>query len=530
MIAAAFPPPTNIAGYDPTEGIDRDEYEFDEQEAMRRIRFFEIGIKQFELQQWQRDIIATLFGWKRKDGTRRYRESLIFVPRKNGKSTMSAGLALCSFFLDKQPRGQYFCAACDLEQAELVFTMASSMVRDSPALSKQCRVLPSRRRIIRGDSLFRAIPADAGGAYGTEPHLVVGDELHLWKDRRLKDALHTGTAALPQPLEIYITTAGYNYQSICGEVYNHACKVRDRTIIDPKFLPVIFEAPKGADWKSENTWKKANPNYGVSVRKDYMEGECQKAIDDPGYQNVFLREHLNQWTEQKTRWLKMDDWRRCKLSGEPIPDKSQVCLGLDLSITTDLTAVCVAQRLPSGGYRAEWKYYIAEDRAKYIENRDRVPYAQWVRDGVVTATPGKTIDYSFIEADILKIAEKYEVLHVGFDPYNARDLTQRLMTLHGMDCVQLRQGVATLSAPSKELERCVIEGLIDHGGNPVAEWNASNAEMIMDSNGNYKINKENNQGAKKIDGIAALIFAIGVWMTVEETGPSIYSTPGNLAL
>jgi phage terminase large subunit-like protein len=483
-----------------------------------------------KLQHWQKDLIATLFGWKRADGTRRYREAFIFVPRKNGKSTLSAGIALCSFFFDKQVRGQYFCAACDLDQADLVFSMAAGMVRESPTLSKQCKVRDSRKRIVRGDSFLRAIPADAAGAYGTEPHLVVGDELHLWPNRRLKDTLHTGTAALPQPLEIYITTAGFDFNTICGEVYTHACKVRDGIVSDPWFLPVIFEAPKDADWKLESTWKLANPNYGVSVRQDYFEGECRKAIENPAHENTFRREHLNQWTEQKTRWLRMDDWKACRLSGEPIPDKARVCLGMDLSTTTDLTAICIAQRLPGGAYRAEWKYYIAEERAKYIEARDRVPYALWVRQGFITATPGKTIDYSYIEGDILELTKKYDVEHIGYDPWNAKDLVQRLINTHGMSCVELRQGKSTLAAPSKELERLVIEGLVDHGGNPVAEWNASNAEVTMDYNGNYQVNKANNQGAKKIDGIAALIFSIAVWMGIEDSGPSIYETPGSLSL
>lgn len=529
MIASVYEPPTDIAGYDPTR--DAEGCWFDAQEAERRVKFFALAIKQFSLQQWQSDIVATLFGWKRADGTRRYREAFIFVPRKNGKSTLSAGLALCSFFCDKEKRGQYFCAAGDLDQAELVFSMASSMVQESPALAKPCKIRPSRKRIIKGDSLLRAIPADAQGAYGTEPHLVVGDELHTWPNRRLKDVLHTGTASRAQPLEIYITTAGFDFNTICGEVYTHACKVRDGVIRDASFLPVIYEAAKDDDWTLESTWKKANPNYGVSVRRDYMETECKKAVDEPVHENTFRREHLNQWTEQKTRWLRLEDWRNCKQSGEPIADKTPVCLGMDLSTTTDLTAIAVTQRLENGGgYKTEWRYYIAEERAKYIENRDRVSYSQWVRDRHVIATPGKTIDYSFVERDIEELAKKYDVLHVGFDPYNAADLVQRLMNIHGLSCIKLPQGVATLSAPSKELERCVIEGLIDHGGNPVAEWNVSNTEVILDSNGNYKINKANNVSSKKIDGVAALIFSIAAWQTVEDYGRSYYETPGRLSL
>ena len=537
MIATAFPIPTDVAGYDPTR--DAEGYWFDSEEAQKRIRFFELGLthtkghlkgKPFTLEPWERSLVATLFGWKREDGTRRYRECFIFIPRKNGKSTIAAGLTLCVFYCDGEGAAECYCVAGDLDQTDMVYGTAAAMVRQNKKLDAISKVRDSRKRIIYKDSFFRAIPADDKGAHGFNLHFVCGDELHTWPGRDLKDTLHTGTGFRQQPLEVYITTAGFDLNTICGETYQYACKVRDGVIHDPAFLPVIYEATKDDDWKSEDTWKKANPNYGVSVRKEYLADECKKAIDNPAYENTFKRLHLNMWTEQKTRWLKLDDWRNCKLSGGPIPDKAQVCLGLDLSISTDLTALCIAQRLPDGGYKAEWRYYIAEDRARRIEDADRVPYGQWTREKFVTQTPGSAIDYSFVEADILAIAEMYEVVHIGFDPYNARDLTQRLIATHGLSCVQLRQGVATLSAPSKELERCVIEGLIDHGGNPVAEWNASNAEVILDSNGNYKINKANNQGSKKIDGIAALVFAIAVWMTEPETGPSIYSTPGSLML
>ena len=537
MIATAFEIPTNIAGYDPTR--DAEGYWFDSEEAQKRIRFFEIGLthtkghlkgKPFTLEPWERALVATLFGWKRADGTRRYRECFIFIPRKNGKSTIAAGLTLCVLYCDGEGAAECYCVAGDLDQTDMVYGTAAAMVRQNKKLDSISKVRDSRKRIIYRDSFFRAIPADDKGAHGFNLHFVCGDELHTWPGRELKDTLHTGTGYRQQPLEVYITTAGHDLNSICGETYQYACKVRDGQLKDATFLPVIYEAPKDADWKLEETWKIANPNYGISVRKEYLAQECEKAINTPSYENTFRNLHLNQWTEQKTRWLKMDDWNRCELSGTPIEEKSQVCLGLDLSITTDLTALCVCKRLPTGGYKAEWRYYIAEDRAKRIEDQDRVPYSLWTRQGFIKQTPGKVIDYSFIEADILEICQKYDVLHIGFDPYNARDLTQRLITTHGLSCVQLRQGVATLSAPSKELEKWVIEGKIDHGSNPVAAWNVSNCEIIQDSNGNYKLNKENNKGSKKIDGVAALVFAIAVWNTVPDAGDSIYSTPGNLAL
>lgn len=537
MIASVYEAPSNVAGYDPTR--DDDGYWFDGNEAIRRIQFFEQALthtkgrikgQPFKLEPWEEAIIATMFGWKDKDNFRRYREAFIFIPRKNGKSTIAAGITLCALYCDQEGAAECYCVAGDLDQTDMVYGTAAAMVRQSPALDSISKVRDARKRIVYGDSFLRAVPADPGGMHGFNVHFVCGDEVHVWKGRDAKDTLHTGTGFRDQPLEVYITTAGFELSSIAGETYQYACKVRDGLIKDPRFLPVIYEAPKGANWKIEETWKIANPNYGISIRKDYLASECKKAIDEPAYENTFKRLHLNQWTEQKTRWLRMDDWRNCHVDGQPIADKARVCLGMDLSTTTDLSAICIAQRFPGGAYKVEWKYYIAEDRARYIETKDRVPYAQWVKAGFITATPGPTIDYSYIEGDILKLVKKYNVEHIGYDPWNALDLVQRLINTHGLSCVKLRQGKETLAAPSKELERLVIEGIVDHGNNPVAEWNASNAEITMDYNGNYQINKANNQGAKKIDGIAALVFSIAVWMGIEDFGPSIYETPGSLAL
>lgn len=202
--------------------------------------------------------------------------------------------------------------------------------------------------------------------------------------------------------------------------------------------------------------------------------------------------------------------------------------GLDLSSTTDITAWCIGRKLEDG-YKADFRFYIPEDRARIIEDRDRVPYSQWIREGWVTATPGKVVDYSFVEADILKDCRQLDLVRLGYDPWNAESTRQRLEN-EGVECIALRQGYATLSAPSKELERCVISNTLDHGNNPVLDWMVSNVEVQTDVNGNIRpVRPEHNSGSKKIDGVLALIFMIAVAMTSNE-GPSIYETPGSLAL
>ncbi len=202
--------------------------------------------------------------------------------------------------------------------------------------------------------------------------------------------------------------------------------------------------------------------------------------------------------------------------------------GLDLSSTTDITAWCVGRKLEDG-YKADFRFYIPEDRARILEDRDRVPYSAWCRDGWVTATPGKVIDYSFVEADILKDCQRFDLTLLGYDPWNAEATRQRLEA-EGIECVALRQGYATLTAPCKELERCVINGTLDHGNNPVLDWMVSNVEVQTDVNGNIRpVRPEHNSGSKKIDGVMSLVFMIAVAMTSNDT-PSIYSSNAEFVL
>lgn len=189
--------------------------------------------------------------------------------------------------------------------------------------------------------------------------------------------------------------------------------------------------------------------------------------------------------------------------------------GLDLSSTTDITAWCVGEKL-SDGYKCDWRFYIPADRANLIEDRDRVPYSTWIRQGYVTATPGKVVDYTFVEADILKDCQTLEVVRIGYDPWNAEATRQRL-EIEGVECVSLRQGYATLTAPCKELERCVINHTFDHGNNPVIEWMISNVEVQTDVNGNIRpVRPEHNSGSKKIDGVMAAVYMVAVAMADNE--------------
>lgn len=529
--------PRDIAGYDPWR--DAGDCWYDPTAAARAVGFFHeclVHVKgakagqHFALEEWQRDIIACLFGWKRMDGTRRYRQAYIFIPRKNGKSTLAAGISLYTLFCDKEAGAECYCAASDKDQAGLVYSMAASMVRKCPALAKSCKVRDSVKRIVYQDSFLRAIPANEGGAHGFNVHCLIGDELHAWegaRGREFRDVLHTGTGARSQPLECYITTAGYDRNSVCYEVDRYARQVRDGQINDSAFLPAYYAADESDDWQSPEIWAKANPNLGVSVSLDYLAAECEKAKRNPQYENTFRRLHLNQWTSQEVRWIPMDKWRACKWSTDDFDLDKPVYGGLDLSQTCDLTAWVLMQK-HGEVLRVRPHYFMPGGRIDEYERRDGVPYFQWIKEGRITAPPGESINYEYVHQRILSDAKKYNIEFIGYDPYNATQTTVCLEG-EGLQMVIVRQGSTSLSAPMKDLERLVVEGLLDHGNDPVLEWMAENVEIVVDSNANIRPVKSERTRSKKIDGIVALVNGLGV-LNAQADATSIYEQPGALAL
>lgn len=536
MIAAVEnQPPRNVAGFDPiaTAG----DCWYDPEAAERAIRFFGIGLthtkgkwagQSFDLEPWQQDAIRTLFGWRRPDGNRRFRTSFWFLPRKNGKSTIAAGIANYCLLCDGEPEAECYCAASDREQASLVFKAAASMLRGNETLSSKVKIRDSQRRIIYGSSFLRAIPANEGGSHGFNSSLIVGDELHTWPNRDFYDTLHTSTGAREQPLEVYITTAGHDRESICHEIYQRAKAVRDGVIADETFLPVIYEAGEADDWQSPETWKKANPNLGVSVREDYIAAECKKAKESPAYENTFRRLHLNQWTQQEKRWIPIQHWDACPATPCDIPEGEPIYVGLDLSSTTDFTA-CVTVTPTEGGYKASGRYWLPEERIGWLERKHNVPVSQWALDGWVIPCPGRTIEYGPIHRHIIDLSESFDLRSIGYDPYNAHATRVELEDEHGLPMVQMRQGMATLSSPCKALERLILEHKLDHSGDPVLRWMADNVAVKVDENGNIKPVKTVAGSYRHIDGIVALVMAIGR-ADADARGAGAYESPGGLFL
>lgn len=500
-------------------------YWFDDDAAERAVSFFadclthtsgEWRGQPFVLSDWQADIVKNLFGWKREDGTRRYRTAFIALPRKQGKTTLAAGLALYALYCDGEPGAQVINAAADREQAALCFDSAKGMVEAEEALSTRSDVFRRAVVVPNTGSSYKVLSSDANTKHGLNVHYAGIDELHAWPDRELYDVLVTSMGARRQPLTVVTTTAGYDRNTICYELWDYAVKVQDGSIQDDTFLPVIFAADKDDDWTDPATWAKANPGFGVSVKQEFYEQECAKARELPGYENTFRRLYLNQWTEAESRWLSSDAWTAC---GGELPDLTgKTCTaGLDLASTTDVAAFVMAFEDAGHTYLMP-HFFVPQDAIGKRSKRDRVPYDVWAREGLVTTCPGAVIDYDLIRKRINELSEKYHIKEIAVDRWNATQLTTQLEG-DGFDVIGFGQGFASMSAPTKELESRIIGKTLRHGDNPVMAWMASNVMVEQDAAGNMKPSKK--KSTEKIDGIVAAIMALGRLMVVDHSEPNL---------
>ena len=504
-----------------------DGFHFDKEAAARAVAFFaeclthttgEWRGKPFVLSDWQAKIVSNIFGWKRPDGSRKFRTVFIAVPRKAGKTTLAAGLALYALFCDGEPGAQVINAAADREQAALCFEAAKGMVQAESALEGRSEVFKRSIVIPNTGSVYKTISSDAFSKHGLSCSYIGADELHAWPNRELWDVLNTSTGARRQPLTVVTTTAGYDRHSICYEIWDYAVKVRDRIIQDESFLPVIYAADPDDDWKDPATWRKAHPGLGVSVQEDYFAAECAKAQAMPSYENTFRRLLLNQWTESDVRWLGMDAWDKC---GKDLPnlDGLPCYAGLDLSTTTDITALVLA--FPIGGMVHLLPFFwVPGDSILKRAKRDRVPYDVWQKQGHIEATSGNVIDYELIRARINELSERFHIKEIAIDRWNATQLATQL-TGDGFNIVAFGQGFASMSAPCKELEKRVLGCEINHGKNPVLRWMASNVSIEQDAAGNIKASKA--KSTERIDGIVASVMSLGRVIANEQDVTNAYA-------
>jgi len=535
------------------------EYYFDKKAAARVVRFFERELQHvkgasagelFILQPWQRKILRRLFGWKHRDTRlRKYKTLYLEIPRKNGKSALGAGLALYLLDADgidygSNPKGEaspselrgwvpeasaeVISAAADTEQAAIVFDTAKQMVLANQKMANRMQMFKRSMVVHSTASTYKVISAEASTKHGANLSGVVIDELHAQPDRELVDVLVTSMAYRRQPMSIFLTTAGYDRNSICWEYHDYSERVKKGIIKDPTFLGYIYAAEPTDDWKLESTWRKANPNFGITVQPAYIKEQAQKAAEVIAYENTFKRLHLNIWTEQDSRWLPIEKWDACEMVYLAEELEGRECIvGVDLATTTDVTAVSLLFPYADGTYRHVEHFFVPKDAIAVRTRRDRVPYDVWEQEGWFHTTPGAVCDYDFIREAFREWGTKYKIRQIVIDRWNATQLATQLQG-DGFEVAFFGQGFASMSAPMKELNSLILANKIGHSINPVMRWMVSNVAIEQDAAGNIKPSKRRSK--EKIDGVVALVNALGVAIAMPKSEESVYSSRGVLAL
>jgi len=486
----------------------------------------------FILLDWQYKILWDVYGTVRDDGYRQYRYAYLEVPKKNGKTSLIAGLSLYHLTCDP-PGGQIYCCAADRSQAELVYRAAVGMIEQEPELEAILKVTESKKEIknTMTGTTMKVLSAEAYTKHGINPTVVIFDELHAQPTRDLWDVMTFGAgAARKEPLWWVITTAGDDpdRNSIGWEIHEQATKITTGELVDPHWYVKIYGAPEDADIFEEKTWYEANPSLGHTISIESVRQEALAARNSEAAERLFRWLRLNQWVSVKrigwqplTLWDKtVGKWGRSDLIGK------KCYPGIDLSSTTDLTGAVYL--FPPQEDWEDWRFimeaWIPEDNMKERVKRDGVPYDRWVNQGFLHATPGDVVDYEFVEARILAANQQYEIPAGGADPWNSRMLTQRLIR-GGLEMVEIGQNMKNMNAAMKMIEQLMKTGRMTHEVHPVGRWCWGNVVVAVDGNENIKPMK--NRSKERIDLTVALINAMATAMLFEEMdAESVYETRG----
>lgn len=485
-------------------------------------------------------ILAPVYGWVRKNDAghwaRIVRTQYVELPRKNGKTTLAGGQATYLTCADGEAGAQVIAAAAGKDQARFCFDPIKTIAEKSPALSPHVKVLRDRIIHPRSGSYFTVVSSLADLIHGANLHGGVIDELHVHKTPDLVEAITTGTGAREQPMIVIITTADDGRPDT---VYAHTRarieQLARRTLIDPSVYGVIWGADPKDDPHAESTWIKANPGYGVSPTREFMVAASAKAASSPADLASFQRLHLGLRTKQTTKYISLPSWDRNAGPGR-VDEKTlagRACFGgLDLASTSDITALCWLFPADDGTYDAVWRLWIPEDNLEALDRRTADAATGWVREGWLTTTPGNVTDYDWIKAQILADAEAFDVQDIAYDRWNSSQMVNDLVA-EDMPMSPIGQGYASLSAPTKELQRLLLQGsrkepVLRHGGHPVLRWMVDNLTVQIDAAGNVKPDK--GKAADKIDGVAALVNALERTMRTEAPGDSVYEERGLIIL
>ena len=496
------------------------EWSFDQKAAEKPIRFIErfcrqskgewIG-KPVELQLFQKAFISALFGFVNKKGERRFKETFFLVARKNGKSTLLSGILLYMLVADGEGGAECYTVATKKDQARITFSESVNMVKQSPHLSQH---LKKRKTDIYFPLTFgkiEALASDSNSLDGLNTHCAVMDELHAIKDRALYEVMKQSMSARRQPLMVMITTSGTVRECIYDDMYDYACQVCDGSIIDDRFLPILYELDYREEWTDFKSWEKANPGLGTIKKLDDIVEKVERAKKNAKDLPGILCKDFNVRDTVAGSWLNFEDINNTETYNLPDFKGSYALGGVDLSSTSDLTCATLMWKRGDKLFVAQM-YFIPRDVAERKEQEDKVPYAIWEKQGLVKFTEGAKVDYSDVTAWFAEMRDVYEIypLWIGFDNWNAQYFTLE-MERNNFVMEQVIQGAKTMSPAMKQLEGEFRIQNINYNNNPILKWNLTNTQIKQDDNDNIRPIKGKN-AKQRIDGTVALIDAYVIYM------------------
>lgn len=468
----------------------------------------------FQLDPWLERVVRRIYGPRHPNGSRVVKTVVLLLPRGNRKTSIAAALALLhTVGPERLPQGEVIFAAADRKQASIAFKEALGIVRAQKTIAGAVRVYDAHNSVKKimhpkSGAALEVISGDAGTQHGRTPNFVLADELHVWPNYYLWEALQSGLDKTGDGLMVVATTAGRGQENVAWEQIEDARKVARGDVVDPSVLPILFEADKDADWRDEAVWRLTNPGLAHGYPSiDGFRRAAAKAERSLRERQSFKQLKLNMWLDQSTDpFIDMEVYDRC--DGDVDPPESEPCwIGVDMSATTDLTAVVAAFRDADDLISVKAHFFLPADLLRDRADRDGVPYPEWAEQGFLTATPGNVIDYSAVTDHIRELCALHDVREIGFDPAYAQPVMGPL-TDEGLPTLTIRQGWVTQSPALNELERVIIAGRFRHGGHPVLRWCFANVAIYTDSAGNRTMHKGKSTG--RIDG------AVATWMAVSR--------------
>ncbi len=477
----------------------------------------------FVLSPWQVFIVVNLFAWVHIDtGFRRFRECYIEIPRKNGKSYLVAGIGVGFLCLEKDAGTEIYTGAQSEAQAWEVFRPAKQICERKAALRNRYGIEVNAKSLNRLSVGGRFQPLIGKPGDGSSPSLAIADEMHEHPDSDQIDTMITGMGARDEPLMLYITTAGVDMGGPCYDKRADIIEILKQTVDDDRVFGIVYGIDEDEPWDTVEAQIKANPNYGVSVNADFLEGQLKQARRSPTKQSSYKTKHLNQWVGAKAAWMNMLAFQACRKKDLTIDDfKGRPCyIGIDLASKIDI-ASCAVLFPPEGNdrkYSAFVKHYLPEDTI--LESN---LYQGFHGGGWLTSTPGNVTDFAFIEDDLKLFKSEYQVTEILYDPFQATQFSTRMLA-EGFPMIEYGATVKNFSEPMKQLEALILQQGIQFDFDPVLNWMMGNVEAREDAKSNIFPRKAGNRAQSKIDGVVALIMALARTMPTEEANP--YDTRG----